>query len=180
MKQIVAVSAFALLLAFGIAAVHAAPRGGGPSGASPNGPPTGLPPTWQGSNPPGFSVPVDRPGWNGGTEPPGWGSGPHPPWMEWWHRSTRLRQEVNSEIYRGRQLRRPRHHSAVTKRFPPPIGQSGKCLVSFIVTDAKTAARLVFEDEARETFEIGFHRPTALVQHGRIAAIPASQVAFLC
>ena len=84
MKQIIAVSAFALLLAFGIAAVHAAPRSGGP-GASPNGPPAGLPPTWQGSNPPGFSVPVDRPGWNGGTQPPGWG----------WHRPAWLRQEVS-------------------------------------------------------------------------------------
>jgi len=80
MKQIIAVSAFALalLLAFGIAAVHAAPKGG-PSGASPNGPPAGLPPTWQGSNPPGFSVPIDRPGWNGGSQPPGWGSGPTRP-----------------------------------------------------------------------------------------------------
>ena len=32
----------------------------------------GTPPTWQGSNPPGFSVGVNRPGWNGGTQPPGW------------------------------------------------------------------------------------------------------------
>jgi len=39
------------------------------------GPPGGTPPTWQGSNPPGFGVEVDRPGWNRGTDPtqpPGW------------------------------------------------------------------------------------------------------------
>jgi hypothetical protein len=40
-------------------------RGGG-------GPPGGARPAWQGSNPPGFGVQVNRPGWNGGSQPPGW------------------------------------------------------------------------------------------------------------
>jgi hypothetical protein len=43
------------------------------------GPPGGTPPTWQGSNPPGFSVEVDRPGWSRSQSAPGWNGSDLPP-----------------------------------------------------------------------------------------------------
>jgi len=62
------VAAAMTTLALGSGTAMAA--GKGPGGVG--GPPGGVPPTWQGSNPPGFGVQVNRPGWNGGSQPPGW------------------------------------------------------------------------------------------------------------
>lgn len=57
-------------LLLGIAFVSAVTLAAGTAGAQGRG--GGAHPTWQGSNPPGFGVQVNRPGWNGGTQPPGW------------------------------------------------------------------------------------------------------------
>jgi hypothetical protein len=66
MPKLLLVTASVIALSFGSEAAMAQGKGGG------GGPPGGVPPTWQGSNPPGFGVEVDRPGWNGNTQPPGW------------------------------------------------------------------------------------------------------------
>jgi hypothetical protein len=66
--KLLIVAASVAALAWGSATVHAQGKGKGGGG----GPPGGVPPTWQGSNPPGFGVEVNRPGWNGSNQPPGW------------------------------------------------------------------------------------------------------------
>jgi hypothetical protein len=68
MKKLLMVAAS--IAALTVASELAMAQGKGKGGAG--GPPGGVPPTWQGTNPPGFGVEVNRPGWNSGSQPPGW------------------------------------------------------------------------------------------------------------
>lgn len=61
MQKFVLGAAFMLALALAAGAADAQGRR-----------PGGVPPSWNGSNPPGFGVQVNRPGWGSATQPPGW------------------------------------------------------------------------------------------------------------